>query len=200
MLWAMKAVILLSGGVESTTLLHMLAPDHALAPLFIDYGQRNARQEKRAAQWQCDQLGLSLDIMPASRIGHFFRGEACLSRHVPIPHRNLMAAALAAAWAAQIRADAVYLGINREDAAADAASTPEFIRLLRQSLQTLQLHLHTPLAELSKAAIVQLGLARNVDYRRTWSCLLGHARPCRQCPQCLKRQTAFAAAGLIAAS
>lgn len=192
----MKAVILLSGGVESTTLLHMLAPDHDLAPLFIDYGQRNARQEKRAAQWQCDRLGLPLDIMPAARIGAFFRGDASLSRHVPIPHRNLVAAALAAAWAAQNRATAVYLGINRDDAAVDAASRPEFISLLRQSLHTLQLHLHTPLAELDKSAIVQLGLTHQVDYRHTWSCLLGHARPCGQCPQCLKRQAAFVAAGI----
>lgn len=193
----MKNVILLSGGVESTTLLHLLAAKHELAPLFIDYGQRNVRQEKRAALWQCEQLGQSLQIMPAARVGQFFRGNAALSRHVPIPHRNLVALSLSVSWASQIGAGAIYLGINAEDAAADSASTPGFIAAFRHSVQQLgNITLHTPFADMSKAEIVARGHTLGVNLAHSWSCLLGHPRHCGQCPQCLKRKAAFAAAGI----
>lgn len=191
------SVLLLSGGIESATLLHLLARDQVVHPLFIDYGQRAADQERVAARAQCKALGLGLGELDMAAVGHGFRADRERKLHVPLPHRNLVIASLAISYATHRHAAAVALALNREDTGAYASATTAFIEHLRVLARDLdEIHLLTPLITLSKPEVIAQGLEIGVDYRHSYSCLLGYAQQCGACPQCEKRRGAFAALGM----
>lgn len=190
------SVLLLSGGIESTTLLHVMAPQETVYPLFVDYGQRAAQQERHAALAQCSALGLELKSLDMSAVGEGFRAGQERKLHVPVPHRNLVILSLALSYAEQVRARRVALALNREDTGAYASAGLPFVEHMSDVAGSLGLEpIHTPLIGMDKAAIVREGLARGVDYALSYSCLLGYAAQCGACPQCEKRRAAFAANG-----
>lgn len=194
---SISQVILLSGGVESATLLHAERENGPLHPVFIDYAQRAAAQERRAAQAQCEALGLPLKTLDMAALGRGFREGRSKQYHVPLPHRNLVILGVGLSYAGQVGARRLCLALNREDLASYASASPAFLQAFRALAATLEpIEIATPLAHLGKAEIIRLGHALSVDYRHTYSCLLGRAPPCGRCPQCLKRKTAFAAARL----
>lgn len=196
----MPAIVLLSGGVESTTLLHQLYPQEPLRALFVDYGQRAAARERAAAERHCAVGGVQLSVFDLAAVGAAFRAEQTHKLHVPLPHRNLVIVSLALSFAAQLGATRIYLALNREDTHAYASAGLAFIERLRAVAQTLAppapVELLTPLIALGKADIVRAGRALGIDYALTYSCLLGYARHCGSCPQCRKRRAAFADAGV----
>ncbi len=187
-------LLLLSGGVESTTLLYRLRgqPLHAVS---IDYGQRAAAREYAAARWHCERLQVPLTRLQMPQAGEAFRAHQTHKLHVPIPHRNLFILSLSVAFAAQQGARRIYLSINREDSERHPSAAPGFLERFNAMVQALEpIAVHTPLAADSKAAIILQGLSAGVDFAHTYSCLLGHARHCGGCPQCRSRRAAFAAA------
>lgn len=193
---ATSGVLLLSGGVESATLLHEHRADD-LRAVFIDYGQRAARAERAAAQWQCTAAGLDLVVLDMGAVGEAFRAGQSQKWHVPLPHRNLVALSVGLSYATQVQARTLYLALNAEDAQAYPSASSEFVAAFQHLARTLgEVALLTPYAVLTKAQIIARGSRLGVDYRHTYSCLLGHARQCGRCPQCLKRRAAFAEAGL----
>lgn len=193
----MSHLILLSGGVESATLLHHAHRHEPTFPVFLDYGQRAAPWERRAAQAQCDALRLPLKCLDLASLGRDFRAGQSKQFHVPLPHRNLIALSVALSYATQIGAERLSLALNREDTLAYPSASPAFLASFRALAGTLSgVEITTPLIELDKAEVVRLGRSLGVDYARTYSCLLGHAQHCGRCPQCLKRQAAFAEAGV----
>lgn len=190
-------VILLSGGVESATLLHAEREHGLLHPVFIDYAQRAAAQERRAAAAQCAALGLSLKRLDMAELGRAFREGQSKQYHVPLPHRNLVILGVGLSYASQVGAQRLCLALNREDLAGYASAGPSFLQAFRALAATLErIEVATPFAHLGKAEIIRMGHGLGVDYRYTYSCLLGRMPPCGRCPQCLKRKTAFAAARL----
>lgn len=196
----MTTLVLLSGGVDSTTLLYQLrqggaAP--ALRALFMDYGQRAAAREHAAVAHHCRALDVALTTLDLSAVGHAFRAEQTHKLHVPLPHRNIVVVALALSFAAQTAAAHVYLALNREDAHGYASAAPAFLAAMRAAAQALSgPQLLTPLVDMDKAEIVRRGHALGIDFAQTYSCLLGHARHCGSCGQCRQRRAAFAAAGV----
>lgn len=192
----MSAVLLLSGGIESSVLLAREA-HYSVSPLFIDYAQRAAKREYQAALAQCERHGLGLRRVDLSRLGDAFRAGQERKLHVPLPHRNLVALALGLSFAANIGATRLLLALNREDTSAYVSASAAFINRFSALAQTLgDFAVETPLVTLSKAEAIAEGKRQNVDFAQTWSCLLGHATPCRRCNQCRSRAAAFAAAGV----
>ncbi len=194
-----KTAVLVSGGVESTTLLHQeaKAPGKILLPLFLDYGQRGAALERKAASSQCRTLGLTLEALDISGTAAVFHAGQSRLFHVPLPHRNLVALSLGLSLADKREADRLLLGLNREDGTESPAATPGFLEGFRRMAAGLsRIRVEAPLIGKSKADIIHLGAALGVDFSRTYSCLLGYSRPCGRCSQCRKREAAFAAAGL----
>lgn len=188
----MSDVILLSGGIESSTLLHMQHKQSELHPVFIDYGQRAGQQEYHAALQQCAQLGLQLKKLDMAQTGHDFRAGQSKKLHVPLPHRNLIALSLGLSYATQIGAARVLLALNLEDTLAYPSASTEFIAKFQAMAKVLgNFEIATPLAALSKAQIIRQGVALSVDYAQTYSCLLGYPLHCGHCPQCLHRREAF---------
>lgn len=193
----MAEIILLSGGIESSTLLHILHHQTEMHAVFVDYGQRAAAQEHQAALAQCTALGLTLIKLGMSYVGGAFRAGQSKKLHVPIPHRNLIVLSLGISYAAQLNVQRVNLAVNLEDTLAYPSASQKFLDQFRSVAQTLgDFDLATPLSTLSKAEIIQRGVQLGVDYLHTYSCLLGYKRHCGVCPQCTHRRNAFNSAGV----
>lgn len=189
----MSAVLLLSGGIDSAVL---LAREHAAGrtpiSLFIDYGQRAAAREWAAARAQAARAESRLCRLDLSQLGDVFRAVRDEKLHVPLPHRNLVAVALALSYAANIGASRVLLALNRDDQTAYASASPAFIAALQAAAASLgNLEIATPLSGIDKKEVVRAGAALAVNFAQTWSCLLGYAMPCRRCSQCRSRAAAL---------
>ena len=192
------SVLLLSGGVESATLLHQLAQGgEQMQGLFVDYGQRGAGEERRAAAAQCEPLGVELVQLDLARVGPTFRRGQERKAHVPLPHRNLVVLSLGLSYATNLGARRLYLAANRDDTREYPSSSHTFLAQFRLLAGLLgEVELRTPYLDLSKADVVRRGLELGVDFDATYSCLLGYPVHCGRCPQCAKRRAAFREAGV----
>jgi 7-cyano-7-deazaguanine synthase len=192
------SLLLLSGGIESATALAREAPVRTVTPLVVDYGQRGAPQEARAAHRLCARHGLQAVHLDLSGVGERFREGLERRAHVPLPHRNLVILALAVSYAARSGIGRVVLALNRDDQEAYPSAAPAFLERFAALVDTLQpgLEIAAPLIGLDKAQVVRLGHAAGVNFADTWSCLLGYEVHCGACPQCRKRREAFRAAGI----
>lgn len=192
------SLLLLSGGIESATLLAREAAQRVVIPLVVDYGQRGAPRERDAATRQCRRYDLEPVHLDLSGPGERFREGLDRRPHVPLPHRNLVILALAVSYAGRGGVDRVVLALNRDDLDAYPSASVSFLEHFRQLVETLQpgLEVATPLIDLDKAAVIRLGHSLGVDFSTTWSCLLGYEHHCGACPQCRSRKAAFRAAGI----
>jgi len=215
-----RAVVLLSGGLDSTTLLHYVRQrvGAEIYALTFCYGQRHVR-EIADARWQAARAGVlehrvaDLDLFPSLIPGASALTDARIampaladldtaSRRQPptyVPHRNLILLALAAAFAEARGVSTLYYGAQRQDAYGYWDCTPEFqarlnavLALNRGTAVTVQ----APFAAMRKTELVRLGLELGVDYGHTWTCYRGAERPCGACPACEERTTAFREAGV----
>lgn len=192
------SVLLFSGGIESTTLLHQLVADgEPVQALFIDYAQRAAAQESTAAHVQCGELGVELVPLELGNVGQIFRRGQDRKHHVPLPHRNLVALSIGLSYAANQSARKLYLAVNLDDTVDYASASHAFLAQFRLICGLLgDVRLATPFVGLSKREVIKRGIALGVDYATTYSCLLGYAVHCGRCPQCEKRREAFQQAGI----
>lgn len=192
-----ETIILLSGGIESSVLLHLEHHNGPVRALFIDYGQRAARREQAAAERQCRTLGLALDGLDVAAAGRAFRARQKQRLHVPLPHRNLVLLSLALSYATQCEARRIGLALNRDDALSYPSAGRPFLNHFGALANDLgNIEFVTPLIDLDKTGVVLLGVELDVDFATTYSCLLGHARHCGACPQCRHRRAALRHAGM----
>lgn len=212
-----KAVVLLSGGLDSATVLYY-AKAKGFAPqcLIFDYGQRHRVELKRAAaiarQAGCPyrivtiRLPWGASALLDKRIG-LPKRKAIDHREIPVtyvPARNIIFLSFAASFAEAIGARAVFIGANALDYSGYPDCRPEFFRAFQQALdrglksgvQKRAIRIYAPLLRKTKAQIIRLGLKLKVPYGRTWSCYKGGRRPCGACDSCLLRRRGFELAGL----
>ncbi|MBL8202288.1 MAG: 7-cyano-7-deazaguanine synthase QueC [Chromatiales bacterium] len=218
----MRAVVLLSGGMDSATCLAMARRDgcecHALS---FDYGQRH-RAELEAAAVIARQLGASTHRTLTIDLGGFggsaltddslavpIRGDAGGGRGIPItyvPARNTVFLAFALGLAEVLDADRIYAGMNAVDYSGYPDCRPAYIDAFQQlanlatkrGVEGRPIVLHAPLLRMSKAEIVRAGLDLGVDFAATVSCY--QATPageaCGNCDACHLRRAGFVAAGV----
>lgn len=219
----MKAVVLLSGGLDSATTLAVAKADGATPyALSFRYGQRHS-VELTAAARLAESLGaaahlvLDLDLRPIGGSALTApitvpkrRRPADMAAGIPVtyvPARNTIFLSLALAWAETLSAAAIYIGVNALDYSGYPDCRPEFIeafaglaRLATAAGVTgrQQIEIRAPLIELSKSEIIRLGTRLGVDYAETSSCYDPgeQGRPCGECDACLLRAKGFADAGL----
>ncbi len=193
------SLLLLSGGIESAALLYQLRqqaePAHGL---WVDYGQRNARREREAAQYLAQDCATSLETMDLSGLrANFSRASEWVS-HVPLPQRNLAVLALAVNLAQHLGSRRILLALNRDDQKHGPGSQPAFLEAFTDLAGALVpgLEVLAPLHDLDKAEVIRSAESTGIDWSRTWSCLLDRPRHCGLCPQCEARRAAFNAAGV----
>jgi 7-cyano-7-deazaguanine synthase len=217
------AVVLLSGGLDSTTVL-AIARSEGYVPyaLSFRYGQRHSI-ELEAARRVAEIQGVARHVVAEFDL-RMFGGSALtddieVPRHqsadelgdgIPItyvPARNTVFLSFALAWAETLVCSDVFIGVNALDYSGYPDCRPEYIRAFEQmaNLATKagvegrqRLKIHTPLIDLTKAQIIQRGLALGVDYSQTHSCYDPDpaGRACGSCDSCLLRHRGFAEVGL----
>ena len=218
-----RAVVLLSGGLDSATAL-AIARAEGFQPyaLSFRYGQRH-KVELKAARRVAKALGAA-EYKIAKTDLRVFGGSALtadvavpkgrstgeMGEGIPItyvPARNTIFLAFALAWAETLEASDIFVGVNALDYSGYPDCRPEYIRAFEQmaNLATKagvegrqHLVIHTPLIRLTKAQIIQRGLELGVDYGLTHSCYdpTPSGRPCGACDSCLLRAKGFAEAGV----
>jgi 7-cyano-7-deazaguanine synthase len=217
-----KAVVLLSGGLDSATTLAIAKADgfetHALS---FDYGQRHAR-ELDAARQVAASLGVTEHRIARVDLTAF--GGSALTDDIPVPldrspaqmageipvtyvpARNTIFLAYALGWAEVLGADDIFIGVNAVDYSGYPDCRPEFILAFEQmanlatraGVEGRRLSIHTPLINLTKRQIIQRGLALGVDYGLTLTCYTPSPEglACGRCDACQLRLKGFAEAGL----
>ena len=220
---AKNAVVLLSGGLDSATVL-AIAKSQGYAPyaLSFSYGQRHA-WELEAAKRVAATLGaeqhriaeIDLRVFGGSALTGDIevpkgRSEDDMSHGIPVtyvPARNTIFLSFALAWAEVLEASNIFLGVNALDYSGYPDCRPEFIAAYETmaNLATKagvegrqRLKIHTPLMQMTKAEIIRTGLQLGVDYALTSSCYDPEleGRPCGQCDSCLLRKKGFRENGI----
>lgn len=214
---AADSVVIVSGGLDSVTLLHYLVKTERRRPavLTFHYGQKHAK-EIECARYQAALLGCADHlVLDLSLLGPLFAHSALVDANVAIPqaaevagdpqpatyvpNRNMIFLALAAAYAESHGAGDVYYGAQRHDLYGYWDTTPDFLARLNQVYalnRKTPVRIYAPFVQQSKADLVRIGLALGVDYAQTWSCYAGTARACGRCPTCAERLQAFAEVGV----
>lgn len=217
----MKAVVLLSGGLDSTTVLaHVKSQGYEPYALSFRYGQRHVIEldaARRVAEAQGVAGHIVCDIDLSVFGGSALTADIDVPKHdtaaeiaedIPItyvPARNTVFLSFALAYAEVIGASDIFIGVNALDYSGYPDCRPEYIEAYenmanlatRAGVEGARLKVHTPLIDLTKAQIVEMGLALGVDYSLTSSCYDPdtEGRSCGHCDSCLLRLKGFAEAG-----
>ena len=217
-----RAVVLLSGGIDSTTTLAIaIDEDYEAYALSFDYGQRH-QLETEAARRVADSLGakehrvanIDLRIFGGSSLTDDIavpkkRSETEISHGIPItyvPARNTIFLAYALGWAEVIPSSAIFLGVNAIDYSGYPDCRPEFIQTFemlanlgtKAGVEGRRFQIHTPLIKFSKAEIICKGVELGVDLSLTHSCYdpTPEGLACGECDSCLLRLKGFREAGI----
>lgn len=206
-----KIVMLLSGGIDSSTLAYYLADKYEVWALTILYGQKHSREEK-AARDIAHRICYKHYILDLRVLKPLLRSAlTTYSIEVPsggyaeetinqtvVPCRNLLFLTCAAAWAMSNDIDKIAYAAHGGDHAIYADCRPIFVQRTEDVLKEYNPNIQViaPFINLSKAEIVGLGLGYNVPFERTWSCYLGNKKACGKCGTCIERSEAFQLNGL----
>ena len=217
-----KAVVLLSGGLDSTTALAIAREEgYRVYALSFRYGQRHAVELESAARVARalgaeEHLVVDIDMRPiggSALTGEIEvpkqRSEQEIGSGIPVtyvPARNTIFLSFALAWAEALGAEDIFIGVNAIDYSGYPDCRPEYIEAFERmaNLATRagvegrqRLRIHTPLARLTKAEIIKTGLGLGVDYSMTHSCYdpAAGGSACGKCDSCLLRLKGFAQAG-----
>ncbi|MBI1977743.1 MAG: 7-cyano-7-deazaguanine synthase QueC [Candidatus Omnitrophica bacterium] len=212
------AVCLLSGGLDSTTALYM-AREAGYVPLAltVNYGQLHVRELHSAKQitehLKVEHEMISIDLpwggsalldpkipIPENRSAHE------IPNHIPatyVPARNTILLSLALSYAETKNAEAIYIGVNALDYSGYPDCRPEYMNVFERlaklgtkcGIEGKQIEIKTPLIQLKKSEIIQLGKELGVPFELTWSCYKGGEFPCGVCDSCLLRERGFKEAG-----
>lgn len=197
----MKTLVILSGGLDSTTVLHKLNADgHEVGAISFDYGQKHSKELEFARYWG-EKHGIPHSIV---RLDNIFSGSALTNdKPMPltdysvesmkatiVPNRNMVMLSIAISKAISGGYDAVAYGAHAGDRDVYPDCRHEFVNAMRHAAALCdwqQIQLLTPLLNMTKSEVVVLARSLGFDLKRTWSCYEGHDIPCGRCGACRAR-------------
>ncbi len=215
-----KAVVLVSGGMDSCVTAAIARTKHELALAHVSYGQRTAGKEQRAFEAIADFYGVSHRL--AVKLDHFRQigGSALTDERIAVPERgsvreveaaleipvtyvpfrNAHFLAVAVSWAEVIGARAVYIGAVAEDSSGYPDCRPEYYRVFQELVKVgtrpdTRITIETPVIGMRKSEIVKRGLELGAPLELTWSCYQAEEEACGVCDSCILRLRAFSEAG-----
>lgn len=204
----MKTVCVLSGGMDSTTLLYqLLAEGKEVSAISFNYGQRH-KKELESAKATCQKLNVPHKIVDLSFLRELISNSALTSDiEVPeghyqdenmkltvVPNRNMIMASIAIGYAVNIGAQEVALGVHAGDHAIYPDCRPIFINALSvvSEISNFQpVSIYAPFLYADKGDIATIGKELGVDYSLTWTCYKGEENACGKCGACQERAEAF---------
>lgn len=211
-----KAIILLSGGLDSTTVLYMAKEKgFRCYALIFDYGQRHVKEIKNAvkiaqtARCSYEVAKISLPWLGSSLLDKtkkIPRRKVIDPHEIPstyVPARNCVFLSFAASYAEAVEAGAIFIGANAVDYSGYPDCRPEFLQSFQMSLNKgtkagvrgKRIKIYAPLLRKSKAQIIRAGMKLKVPYDLTWSCYQGDKKSCGYCDSCQLRLQGFKEAG-----
>jgi len=214
-----KAIVLLSGGLDSATTLYFAkAKGFKCYCLIFDYGQRHNR-EIASAKKIAKKTGCSWQVI---KIKLPWKGSALLDKKISlppvdtnrlsgkipftyVPGRNIIFLSFALSFAESVGAKSIFIGAHAQDYSGYPDCRPEFYQAFSKVISTgtkagvekKPIKIETPLIHKSKAQIIKLGLRLGVPFKLTWSCYHGGAKPCQKCDSCYFRNKGFKELGKI---
>jgi 7-cyano-7-deazaguanine synthase len=212
-----KAVVLLSGGLDSATLLYYAQAQGFQAHcLIFDYGQRHRREvrqaKKIALRARCPFLTMRIALpwqgsSLLDRRMNLPRRREINPREIPstyVPARNMIFLSFASSYAEALGASNVFIGANAVDYSGYPDCRPEFFLAYQEALrkgtkagvQKKAVRICVPFVRKTKAEIIRQGIRLKVPYHLTWSCYRGGKSPCGKCDSCLLRRRGFETAGI----
>jgi len=213
---AQRAVVLLSGGMDSCVCAALAVRDQDTAAVHISYGQRTEERERRAFFAICDRLGIRDRLLVRNEALSAIGGSALTDRNIGVPEshaighdipvtyvpfRNAHFLSVAVSWAEVIGAGKVYIGAVEQDSSGYPDCRPEYYRAFNQvvKLGTKDggIEIVTPLIQMRKAEIVRRGLELGAPFDLTWSCYSREDSACGTCDSCVLRLRAFRDAGSV---
>ena len=212
-----RAVVLLSGGMDSCVCAALAVRDRQAAAVHVSYGQRTEQRERRAFESICDRLQIRDRLLVRNEALRAIGGSALTDssiavpeahaigagvQNVPVtyvPFRNAHFLAVAVSWAEVLGAEEVYIGAVEPDSSGYPDCRPEYYRAFNEVVKTGTregtIRVVTPLIAMRKAEIVKLGLELGAPFDLTWSCYQREDRACGVCDSCLLRLRAFREVG-----
>ena len=211
-----KAIVLLSGGIDSAVTLY-LARERGFRPtaLIFDYGQRHRKEiiaaKKIAKKARTGQkiVKLRFPLAASALLDKNVRLPANRSfseikKGVPstyVPARNLIFLSIAASFAESLKAHAIFIGAHSEDYSGYPDCRKGFFDAFQKAVTSgtkagSRVRIYAPLVDKNKKEIIKAGLRLGVPFRLTWSCYAGEKTPCPRCDRCLYRERAFRELGI----
>ncbi len=211
-----KAVVLMSGGMDSCVTAAIAAQECRLAALHASYGQLTEARERRAFEEITAFYGIGERmIVDQSYLGHM-GGSALTDSRIPlreadldaadiptsyVPFRNAHFLSVAVSWAEVIGAERIYIGAVEPDSSGYPDCRPEYYRIFNKLIQAgtrpeTQIEIITPLIHLRKQEIVKKGIELGAPFHLSWSCYRNSEEACGVCDSCALRLRAFEQAGV----
>jgi 7-cyano-7-deazaguanine synthase len=209
-----RAVVLLSGGMDSCVCAALATRDHNVAALHVSYGQRTEERERQSFFAICDRLNIEEKLLVRNEALRAIGGSALTDKNIAVPtalgesgqipvtyvpFRNAHFLSVAVSWAEVIGAGKIYIGAVEPDSSGYPDCRPAyyeaFNRVIKAGTKEGNIEVVTPLIAMHKAEIVRLGLELNAPFDLTWSCYSSQDRACGVCDSCVLRLRAFATAG-----
>ena len=203
-----KAVIILSGGLDSTTLLYDLyAHTKDVYAITFNYGQRHDKEIEMSVR-TCEKVGVEHTIVNLSNLGDILGNNALTGEiEMPeghykdesmkltvVPNRNMIMLSIAIGYAINIGSNHVYYGAHAGDHAIYPDCRPKFVQAIQNVAELCHydpVYVHAPYLYMGKDKIVARGLSLGVDFATTWTCYRGTKLACGKCGSCTERLEAF---------
>jgi len=209
-----RAVVLLSGGMDSCVCAALAARDYHAAAVHVSYGQRTEARERQSFMGICERLGIHDKLIVRNEALRAIGGSAltdegisvpessALGDGVPVtyvPFRNAHFLAVAVSWAEVLGAGKVYIGAVEPDNSGYPDCRPAYYKafneVVKAGTKEGRIEVVTPLIAMRKTEIVRLGLELGAPFDLTWSCYSREDQACGVCDSCMLRLRAFESAG-----
>ena len=213
-----RAIVLLSGGMDSCVCAALAARDYSAAALHISYGQRTERRERQSFSGICDRLYIQDKLVVRNEALRVIGGSALTDENIAVPKRdagghatgydipvtyvpfrNAHFLSVAVSWAEVLGARKIYIGAVEQDSSGYPDCRPAYYEAFNQVIKAGTkeggVEIVAPLIHMRKSEIVRLGLELNAPLDLTWSCYSREDQACGVCDSCVLRLRAFAAAG-----
>lgn len=205
----MKTLVLLSGGMDSTTALYWARKEHdVVGAVSFDYGSKHNAKELEQAAWHCAESGLRHDVVALPFVNELFTSDLLQSggeipdghyadenmKRTVVPFRNGIMLAIACGIAESRDAEALVIAAHAGDHAIYPDCREPFMQAMAASMREgtyARIELLRPFIAMDKAGIAKLGHELGIDFAHTWSCYKGGNVHCGTCGTCVERREAF---------